>query len=377
MSENENGAERTEQPSAKRLEDARKDGNLPRSRELGTVAVFAAGVAAFMADGGAMAQAALRWMRAALSPERGLYNSPELLFGHWGHLLLQLMRVIAPLMLVCLVACALSPLIMGSLKVSSKALMPDFKRMNPISGLGRLYGPNALAELAKSLLRVALVGTAAGLCLWHGVRQLLPLIHQPLERAAGDALGFTLTLLISTAAALALLAAIDAPYQRWNWMRKLKMTRQEVRDELKQTEGKPEVKGRIRQIMQQMAQRRMMEEVPGADVIVVNPTHYAVALKYDGEAMRAPRVIAKGVDEIAARIRAVGEQHRVAILSAPPLARALYREAKLGQEIPVRLYAAVAQVLSWVYQLRAFKQGEARTLPPAPHIQIDEHGSGA
>jgi len=224
---------------------------------------------------------------------------------------------------------------------------------------------------------VALVGCAAGICLWHGVRQLLPLIHQPLERAAGDALGFALTLLTSTAAALALLAAIDAPYQKWNWMRKLKMTRQELRDELKQTEGKPEVKGRIRQIMQQMAQRRMMEEVPGADVIVVNPTHYAVALKYDGDSMRAPKVIAKGVDEIAARIRAVGEQHKVAILSAPPLARALYREAKLGQEIPVRLYAAVAQVLSWVYQLRAFNQGAARTLPAAPRIEIDEHGSAA
>jgi len=377
MAEHDSGAERTEQPTAKRLEDARKDGNLPRSRELGTLAVFAAGVAVLAAGGGAMARAALRWMRAALSPEPALYDAPGRLFGYWGELLLQLMLVIAPLMLVCLLACALSPLIMGGLKVSAKALMPDFKRMNPVSGLKRLYGPNALAELAKSLLRVALVGCAAGLCLWHGVRHLLPLIHQPLERAAGDALGFAVTLLISTAAALGLLAAIDAPYQKWNWMKKLKMTRQELRDELKQTEGKPEVKGRIRQIMQQMAQRRMMEEVPGADVIVVNPTHYAVALKYDGDSMRAPKVIAKGVDEIAARIRAVGEKHKVAVLSAPPLARALYREAKLGQEIPVRLYAAVAQVLSWVYQLRAFNEGASRTLPSAPQINIDEHGSAA
>jgi len=373
MAENENGAERTEQPTAKRLDDARKDGNIPRSRELGTAAVFAAGVAVLAAGGGAIAQGALTWMRAALSLEPALYQSHEQLFGHWGHLLLQLMWVIAPLLAVCLLACAIAPALMGGFKLSSKAMTPNFKRMNPLSGIKRLYGPEALAELAKSLLRVGLVGTAAGLCLWQGVQQLLPLVHQPLERAAGDALGFALTLLLCTAAALALLAAIDVPYQKWNWMRKLKMTRQELRDELKETEGKPEVKGRIRQIMQQMAQRRMMEDVPSADVIVVNPTHYAVALKYDGHSMRAPKVVAKGVDEIAARIRAVGEKHKVAILSAPPLARALYREARIGQEIPVRLYAAVAQVLSWVYQLRAFTPGAGIPWPQAPHIDIDEH----
>jgi len=374
MAENENGAERTEQPTQKRLDDARKDGNIPRSRELGTAAVFAAGVAVLAAGGGAMAEGALRWMRAALSPEPALYRAHEQLFAHWGHLLLQLLWVIVPLMAVCLLACALAPALMGGFKLSSKALTPDLKRMNPMSGLKRLYGPDALAEFVKSLLRLGLVGTAAGLCLWQGVHALLlPLIHHPLERATGDALGFALTLLIWTAAALALLAAIDAPYQKWNWMRKLKMTRQELRDELKDTEGKPEVKGRIRQIMQQMAQRRMMEDVPGADVIVVNPTHYAVALKYDGESMRAPKVIAKGVDEIAARIRAVGEKHKVAILSAPPLARALYREAKIGQEIPVRLYAAVAQVLSWVYQIRTFKPGAGAPWPQAPQIDIEEH----
>jgi len=370
MAENENGAERTEQPTAKRLEDAYKDGNIPRSKELGTLAVFAAGVAALSAAGGMMAQGALQWMRTALSPERALYHAPGELFAHWGHLLLRLLWVIAPLMAVCLIACAIAPAVMGGFKLSSKALMPDLKRMNPMSGLKRLYGPQALAELAKSLLRVGLVGTA-----WQGVHRLLPMIHQPLERAAGDALGFALSMLVSTAAALALLAALDVPYQKWNWRRKLKMTRQEVRDEMKETEGKPEVKGRIRQIMQQMAQRRMMEDVPKADVVVVNPTHYAVALKYDGESMRAPKVVAKGVDEIAARIRAVAGQHKVAILSAPPLARALYREAKIGQEIPVRLYTAVAQVLSWVYQLRAFEQGGGGPWPQAPQIKIDEHAN--
>jgi len=371
MAENESAGERTEQPTPKRLADARKQGNIPRSRELATAAVFAAGVMALLGFGPAMARAALRWMRAALTPDVQLLGAPQDLFAHTGHLLLRLFAVIAPLLVICLIAGLAAPLVMGSLKVSSKALAPDLKRLNPLAGIKRLYGMQALAELVKSLLRVALVGSAAGLCLWQGLRQLLPVLNQALEPAIAHALGFTMTLLVSTAAALAVLALLDAPYQWWNWKRKLKMTRQELRDELKDSEGKPEVKSRIRQIMQQMAQRRMMDAVPTADVIVVNPTHYAVALKYAGESMRAPTLVAKGADEIAARIRAVGERHQIAIVHAPPLARALYREADVGQEIPARLYIAVAQVLSYVYQLRAWVPGRGGA-PMLPEIALDE-----
>jgi len=371
MAENESAGERTEQPTPKRLADARKQGNIPRSRELATAAVFAAGVMALVGFGPAMARAALRWMRAALTPDVQLLGAPQDLFAHTGHLLLRLFAVIAPLLVICLIAGLAAPLVMGSLKVSSKALAPDLKRLNPLAGIKRLYGMQALAELVKSLLRVALVGSAAGLCLWQGLRQLLPVLNQALEPAIAHALGFTMTLLVSTAAALAVLALLDAPYQWWNWKRKLKMTRQELRDELKDSEGKPEVKSRIRQIMQQMAQRRMMDAVPTADVIVVNPTHYAVALKYAGESMRAPTLVAKGADEIAARIRAVGERHQIAIVHAPPLARALYREADVGQEIPARLYIAVAQVLSYVYQLRAWVPGRGGA-PMLPEIALDE-----
>jgi len=372
MAENESAGERTEQPTPKRLADARKQGNIPRSRELATAAVFAAGVVVLAGFGPAMARGALRWMRAALTPDARLSGAPQDLFAHAGHLLLRLFAVIAPLLVICLAAGFIAPLLMGSLKVSSKALTPDLKRLNPLAGIKRLYGAQALAELVKSLLRVALVGSAAGLCLWQGVQQqLLPLLNQALEPAIAHALGFTLSLLISTAAALALLAALDAPWQVWNWKRKLKMTRQELRDELKDSEGKPEVKGRIRQIMQQMTQRRMMEAVPTADVIVVNPTHYAVALKYAGESMRAPILLAKGADDIAARIRAIAGQHQITIVHAPPLARALYREASIGQEIPVRLYTAVAQVLSYVYQLRAWTPGRAGA-PMLPEILVDE-----
>ncbi|MEN5391376.1 flagellar biosynthesis protein FlhB [[Pseudomonas] hibiscicola] len=373
MSENESAGEKTEQPTEKRLRDAREQGNLPRSRELGTAAVFGAGVLAVMAMSGSIGRGATAWMKQALSPEQSLRQNPKELFGHFGDLLLQFMLVIAPLVLVCLLASFVAPLVMGGLRWSQKALLPDINRMNPMSGFKRLYGPEAIAEFTKSLLRVTFVGVAAGLVVWTGFDTLRGLIHHPLETAITDGLGFTLRLLLATAGAMLVLAAIDAPYQRWNWMRKLKMTREELRREMKESEGSPEVKGRIRQLQQQMANRRMMEAVPTADVVVVNPTHYAVALKYEGGAMNAPTVVALGVDETALRIREVADGNKVAIVSAPPLARALYREGQLGKEIPVRLYSAVAQVLSYVYQLRAWRTGP---MPDAPHIQVDEFGKG-
>lgn len=373
MSENESAGEKTEQPTEKRLRDAREQGNLPRSRELGTAAVFGAGVLAVMAMSGSIGRGAAAWMKQALSPEQSLRQNPKELFGHFGDLLLQFMLVIAPLVLVCLLASFVAPLVMGGLRWSQKAMLPDFNRMNPLTGFKRLYGPEAIAEFTKSLLRVGFVGVAAGLVVWTGFDTLRGLIHHPLETAITDGLGFTLRLLLATAGAMLVLAAIDAPYQRWNWMRKLKMTREELRREMKESEGSPEVKGRIRQLQQQMANRRMMEAVPTADVVVVNPTHYAVALKYEGGAMNAPTVVALGVDETALRIREVADGNKVAIVSAPPLARALYREGQLGKEIPVRLYSAVAQVLSYVYQLRAWRTGP---MPDAPHIQVDEFGKG-
>ncbi|MCD7099449.1 flagellar biosynthesis protein FlhB [Stenotrophomonas sp. MMGLT7] len=371
MSENEQAGERTEQPTEKRLREAREQGNIPRSRELATAAVFTAGVFALMAMSGTLARGAGGWLRQALSPDPQLRHTPMALFGHVGSLLLQLLWVMLPLIGVCLLAGFVAPAAMGGLRFSSKSLVPDPKRLNPLSGIKRLYGPEGIAELVKSLLRVVFVGLAAGLCIWHGMHRLRALVNEPLEAAAAHGLAFTMTVLLATAGAMALLAAIDAPYQKWNWLRKLKMTREELKREMKENEGSPEVKGRIRQIQHQLSQRRMMEAVPSADVVLVNPTHYAVALKYEGGSMRAPKVVAKGVDEIAFRIREIGEQHRVAVVSAPPLARALYREGQLGKEIPVRLYSAVAQVLSYVYQLRGWNGGP---MPSLPDIELDEFG---
>lgn len=375
MSDNEQAGEKTEQPTEKRLREAREQGNIPRSRELATAAVFTAGVLAMLGFSSVITRDALRWMRTAMAPDSALLNSsPTALFGHAGEMLLRLMLAISPLMLVCLMASFAGPLIMGGLRWSAKSMTPDVGRLSPMKGLKRLYGPEAIAELAKSLLRIVFVGVAAGLCIWHGMDSLRGLLHQPLETALVHGLGFTLKLMLTTAGAMALLAAIDTPYQKWNWMRKLKMTREELKREMKENEGSPEVKGRIRQLQQQMSQRRMMEAVPTADVVVVNPTHYAVALKYESGRMGAPTVVALGVDETAARIRQVADGNRIATVSAPPLARALYREGKLGQEIPVRLYSAVAQVLSYVYQLRTWRTGP---MPAPPPINVDEFGPGA
>ncbi len=374
MSENEDGGEKTEQPTEKRLREAREQGNIPRSRELATAAVFGGGVLAMMGTGGMLARGAADWLKQALQPDLSVRQHPPELFGHFGELFLRLLLVISPLVLVCLLASFLAPVVMGGLRWSAKSMTPDFKRLSPAAGLKRLYGPEAIAEFTKSLLRVLFVGTAAGIVMMGGLDTLRGLLHQPLENAIVHGLGFTLRLLLATAVAMLLLAAIDAPYQRWNWMRKLKMTREELRREMKESEGSPEVKGRIRQLQHQMANRRMMEAVPTADVVVVNPTHYAVALKYEGGKMGAPTVVALGVDETALRIRQVADGNKVAIVSAPPLARALYREGELGKEIPVRLYAAVAQVLSYVYQLRSWNGGP---MPEAPRVDVDEHSDGA
>lgn len=374
MSENEQAGEPTEQPTEKRLRQAREQGNIPQSRELATAAVFSAGVFALMAMSGSMAAGAVAWMKLALRPDPGLYGHPDALFGHVGELLLGLLKIAVPLVGVCLLAGFVAPALMGSLRFSGAALMPKFNRLNPMSGLARLYGPQSLAELLKSMLRLLFVGGAAVLCTWGKLDDLRGLLHEPLEQAIVHGLGFTQRLLLYTAGALALLAAIDAPYQKWNYIRKLKMTRDEVRREMKESEGSPEVKGRIRQMQMQLSQRRMMEAVPSADVVVVNPTHYAVALKYESGRMRAPTVVAKGVDELAFRIREIGEQHRVAVISAPPLARALYREGELGKEIPVRLYSVVAQILSYVYQLRAWRGGP---MPPLPPLDVDEFAPGS
>lgn len=362
MAENEDGTERTEQPTEKRLRESRERGQVPRSRELANATVVGLAGLALLPLGGILARNAADWMRDALS-WRSLPATADLA-GVLGSSLLGLFAVVAPLLAVCVLASFVAPALMGGLRFAPKALAPDPGRMDPLRNLKRIYGLEGLAELVRSILRVLLIGAFAGAAASAALPRLMALMHMPLGPAAAQGFDTVLDVLLALVAALAVLAAIDAPYQRWNHRRQLMMTRQEVREELKETDGRPEVKARIRRVQQEMARRRMMEDVPRADVILVNPTHYAVALAYDGATMRAPRVIAKGVDLVALAIRELGERHGVPVVSSPPLARALYRQTQIGEEIPVTLYAAVAQILGYVYQLRAWRRTGGR--PPAP-----------
>ncbi|MEN1941487.1 flagellar biosynthesis protein FlhB [Luteimonas sp. MJ246] len=373
MGEESQKEDRTEQPSEKRLREARERGQVPRSRELANVAVLGCAVLALKATSGSVGAASRNWLRDALTIDPALLGAPDRLLPHAGALLAGLMLPLLPLVLAALAACALAPMAMGGIRFASKALQPDFKRLDPMKGLARLYGSESLAELLRSLLRVALIGGIGGWVVWRAFSTLLTMPQASLEASVAGGVDLALTALLAMVGALGLLAAMDVPWQHYQHRSKLKMTKQEVRDEAKEAEGNPEVKARVRQVARQMSQRRMMDAVPGADVVVMNPTHYAVAMKYQ-PGMHAPTVVAKGVDEMALAIRALAEKHRVAIVEAPPLARALYRQAQVDQEIPVKLYAAVAQVLSYVYQLRAWVPGRA----PMPSLaEVDVGADGA
>ena len=365
------GQDRTEEPTEKRLREAREKGDVPRSRELANLAVLGMTALAMLGMASSIGRAAQGWLKGALSFEPGLLGHPELLAGHFARLLAGLMLPVLPVLGVALLACLVSPAVMGGLRWANKSLQPDFKRLNPASGLKRIYGKEGFAELLRSLLRVVLVAGVGALVITGAMSKLLAIPRMSLEGAIGTGLDVAAMTLVSIVGSLALLAAIDVPWQKFQHRSKLKMTKQEIRDELKQTEGNPELKARMRQVARQMSQRRMMEAVPTADVVVMNPTHYAVALKYDSGTMRAPRVVAKGVDEMALRIRELAASHRVAVVEAPPLARALYRQAQVDQEIPVKLYAAVAQVLSYVYQLRSWSPARG----DAPQLQLPDLGA--
>ena len=365
--------DRTEQPTEKRLREAREKGDTPRSRELANVAVLGSVAVALVVFGPQVGAAAQDWLRAALTIDPAILGRGDRLVPHAATLLIGLMLPVLPLLAVALAACVLAPVLMGGLRFATQSLKVDFTRLSPKAGLARMYGKESLAELLRSLARVGLIG-GVGAWVVHGAfSRLLAMTHGSLEGAVAEGLGFLSTALLSMIAGLGLLAAIDVPWQKFQHISKLKMTKQEIRDEHKQAEGNPEIKARVRQVAQQMSQRRMMDAVPTADVVVMNPTHYAVALKYQ-PGMHAPTVVAKGIDEMALNIRALADKHRVAIVEAPPLARALYRQAQVDQEIPVKLYAAVAQVLSYIYQLKAWVPGRG----PMPSMaEVDVGADGA
>lgn len=362
----EQSQDKTERATPKRLKDAREKGQVARSRELTTAVLIAGGAAVLIGQGADMVREATILLHEALDIDAADLATTADLPARFGNLILAGLKVVLPVLALGFVAALVGPLLLGGWNFSAQALMPQFSRLNPVSGLGRIFSGRALVDLGLGIAKVLVLGGIGAVVLWNARGSLPMLARMEPISAMAEAGALVMHLFGWLALGLAVIAAIDAPWQLFRHSRDLRMTKQEVKEEYKQSEGKPEVKGKIRQMQQAISQRRMMAAVPTADVIVTNPTHYAVALKYSAGAMRAPKVVAKGADLIAANIRELGREHRVPIVSAPPLARALYRSVPLDQEIPAQLFQAVAQVLSYVYQLRNWRGG---TPPPkAPDV---------
>jgi flagellar biosynthesis protein FlhB len=357
--------ERTEPASPRRLEQARKDGDVPRSRELATCTLLLAAGSGLWILGGGVIRKLNDVLISGLAFNREQALDFDSLLIRIGVNIVDVLIALAPIGILLMLIAVASPLLIGGWLFSPKTLQPDFGRMSPFKGLGNMFSVRALVELLKAVAKTILVGGVAWLVMSYQKEAVLGLGVEPLKEGSAHLASLLLTSFIFIVGALVFIAAIDAPYQMWHYANKLKMTRQELTQEAKESDGNPQIKAKIRAQQREMARRRMMAEVPTADVVVTNPTHYAVALKYADGKMRAPTVVAKGADEVAAKIREIAASNNVPTLEAPPLARALYRHAELGDEIPEALYTAVAEVLAYVFQLRAYRQhGGARPEVP-------------
>ncbi|MBF6058365.1 MULTISPECIES: flagellar biosynthesis protein FlhB [Thiomicrorhabdus] len=360
MAENEDGAEKTEEPSQKKLQEARDKGQIPRSRELTTVLMTLSAALFLYVFGGTLLSNFSELVTQGLSFDRNVAFDTQKLFDQILSIVIGAIWLALPFMLLMAFIAIVSPMLLGGWAFSAQAMAPSFSKLNPISGLKRMFSAKALLELFKALAKFSLVIAMATFFLYVVFAELLNLGIEPLHYALGHSGELIIEAFIFVSLSLLIVAAIDVPFQLWDHNRQLKMTKQEVKEEFKQQEGSPEVKGRIRQVQREMAQRRMMQKVPEADVVITNPTHFAVALKYDPETMGEPLVLAMGVDFMAAQIRTIASEHQIQIVEAPPLARALYYNAELDRPIPYDLFKAVAAILAYVFQLE--EGGRARAM---------------
>jgi flagellar biosynthetic protein FlhB len=373
----ETGQERTEQPTPKRLNEARDKGQIARSRELNTTAVLLAGGGGMLMLSGYLMDGLRHIMTSGLSLEREQFFDAAHLVPTFWQAIYSALQTLAPLFTLLVVVALLAPMALGGLSFSAKALSFKWEKLDPIKGFARIFAWRGVMELFKAMAKFALIATVTVIYLNTHVDKLLGLGSMDIQTAIGEVgyLLFWSFFIISTS--LLLVAMIDVPFQLWDHSRQLMMTRQEVRDEFKETDGRPEVKQQIRNLQREMAERRMMHEVPRADVVVTNPTHYAVALRYDQDKMRAPIVVAKGADLIAGEIRRLAKESDVPVAAAPALTRALFYSTELNDEIPAGLYLAVAQVLAYIFQLRqktgfqASKKIELPDLPIPDDLQHD------
>lgn len=370
------GQERNQQPTGKRIEEARRKGQVPRSRELSTSAILLAAAALFYFFGARLSSASSDFLRA------GLHLSPAVMLNE-RDMLRQLVQMttfalewLLPFLLILVLVVLFSGMVLGGWNFSGKALVPDFSHLNPLTGLQRMVSKHALLELVKALLKALVIGGIGVTLVYAQRRALLGLIHESPQIAIHHLFAMLGLLFVFMAGSTLLIVAFDVPFQLWSYNEKLKMTEQEVKDEMKEQEGNPEVKRRIRSLQREMARRRMMVAVPKASVVVTNPTHFAVALRYEEGKDVAPVLLAKGADVVAAKIREIARAHGIPLVEAPPLARALYHHVELEQQIPATLYRAVAELLAYLYQLRVARPGKMPELPQQWSVpaELDQGG---
>ena len=357
--------EKTEPASSKRIAEAREKGQVARSRELTTLAMLLASAGGLIVMGPKMIDSLSSLMRNGLMLTRADMLDETVMISRLYQASLDVLLIFLPFFFLLVVTALASSIIISGWLFSWEGMAPNLGKLNPFKGVLRLVSVTSLIELIKALGKSFLIG---GVAVWFILKNLdfmMSLISMPLDEGIAETVRLSGDTLLIVSTGMILIVAIDVPFQLWEHAKKLRMTKEEVKQEYKETEGSPEVKARIRMMQRAASRRRMMSEVPKADVIVTNPTHYAVALSYQNKNMRAPHVVAKGAYLLAERIIELGKENNVPVIRTPPLARALYRHAELGDEIPSALYTAVAEVLAYIYQLKQYKvQGGVMPLVP-------------
>ncbi|WP_289118137.1 flagellar biosynthesis protein FlhB [uncultured Idiomarina sp.] len=352
--------ERTEDPTERRKQQAREKGQVARSKEMGTAFVLVSAAIAFMWFGDWLYEGARSVFQTMFTIDRQQAFDTTKIYEAFGIAFGFIMWPVLIIFAFVLVATFFGNSWLGGISFSTKAMAPKFSRMNPLNGFKRMFGIQALVELVKAIAKFSVVAVSAFFLLKWQFVDILQMSMGQMPNMMAHALDILLWMFLLLCCSIFLIVVIDAPFQLWKHNKDLRMTKQEVKDEHKDTEGSPEVKGRIRRLQMEMANRRMMQEVPKADVVVTNPTHYAVALKYEDGGSQAPVLLAKGTDETAAKIREIALEYDIPLVQSPALARSVYHTTELEKEIPQGLFVAVAQILAYVYQLRLFKQGQAK-----------------
>ena len=370
MAEQDSSQEKTEEPTPRRLQKARDEGQVPRSKELGTTMVLVMGAAGLLMFGPFMSERIAAMAKHSFSFDRDTAFDTGMMTSYLDASALEAAIALAPWLVVVLIAAFAGPLLVGGWLFSGKAITPKLDRLNPLSGLKRMFSANSLVELFKAWAKVLVVGTVAWLTLMFFFQDAMRIQYESTESAIDHAVTIIIWSVLALCASTALIAIVDVPWQIYSFTKKMRMSMQEIKDEYKETEGKPEVKSKVRQLQREVAQRRMMADVPEADVVITNPTHYSVALRYDAGASAVPVLLAKGSDRVALKIREIAKENNVPQMQAPPLARALFTHTKVGDEIPEGLYVAVAQGLAYIYQMDQFAKGKGPKPERKPDMPI-------